>query len=656
MDIGKFKQILLQVFLLPVFAVLLMVLALYIDITSNSRTVGQIVQYDSRIAQATLVYKLILDEESSLRGYQTTSDPAFLDPYYKAEPLIEKQLSATSRPWPQQASPRSTTSTISASPHLTWRDGFATPVIASLRSGGNADDVKLNLQGKTLMDAIRADLDAIIADAQDHRAELIALRHKNRHELLAGMFLLAIVVGLAIGIFTRNRLHAVADAYRDSLDTTKRRADELFDSEQELRTTLASIGDGVITCDAKGCIQMMNPVAQTLTGWSFKEAEGRPLEDVFHILHEVTREVVENPVSKVKRLGGIVGLANHTVLLRRDGTEISIADSGAPILGKTGESIGTVLVFRDVTMERRTQDALVANEKLAVAGRLAATIAHEIHNPLDSVSNLLYLMRTGNDAEESRQFIVTAEQELARVTQISRAMLGLYREAKVPVNVDLREMLREILLLMHHRLIDLGVTVHADLPDAIVVDGFPAELRQVFSNLITNAAEATGRGGQIWVTVSTEPAGTNSQRQALRARRNRPRPRQRPRHRGRHPAPALPALLHHQGRERHRPGPLGQPRNRKQTRRQHHHRKRPDRAGPRNHRQRLPGHQTHHATRRRLAQLPCRYPCRCRFPRPTTTARVPHPSHVISSRRAAESEYDSTCIALFALAVSDPGS
>ena len=508
MDIGKFKHILLQVFLLPIFAVLLMALALYIEMTSNSGTVGQIVQYDSRIAQATLVYKLILDEESSLRGYQTTGDPRFLDPYYKADPLIAKELSNLETMASASQSEVDHIHHLRES-HLTWRDGFATPVIASLRGGGNADDVNLNLQGKTLMDAIRADLDAIIADAQEHRANLIALRYKNRHNLLAGMFLLAIVVGLAIGIFTRNRLHAVADAYRDSLDTIKRRADELFDSEQELRTTLASIGDGVITCDAHGRIQMMNPVAQELTGWSFQDAKGRPFEDVFKIFHEGSREVVENPVSRVNRRGSIIGLANHTVLVRRDGTEISIADSGAPILGKTGETIGTVLVFRDVTMERRTQDALVANEKMAVAGRLAATIAHEIHNPLDSVSNLLYLMRTGNDAEESRQFMVTAEQELARVTQISRAMLGLYREAKVPVNIDLREMLREILLLMHHRLIDQGVTVHADIPDAIVVDGFPAELRQVFSNLITNAAEATGRGGQVWVTVSTEQAGTN---------------------------------------------------------------------------------------------------------------------------------------------------
>jgi PAS domain S-box-containing protein len=504
-DIGKFKQILLQVLMLPVIALLLMALALYADMNNGTATVSQIVQYDTRIAQTTLVYRLIIDEETGLRGYQTTGDPRFLESYNKAEPVLEAQLSAL------EDMTSVSKEEINHVHHLreqflTWRDGFALPVIAGLRAGGNADDVNLNLQGKALMDAIRADLDAILTDAQNRRADLIVLRTKNRHNLLTGMFVLALAVGLGIGFFTRNRLHAVAVAYRDSLETIKRRADELFDSEQELRTTLASIGDGVISCDAQGCVLMMNPIAEELTGWSFEDAKGRHLEEIFRIFHETTREVVENPVSKVRRLGGIVGLANHTILVRRDGSEISIADSGAPIPGKTGETSGIVLVFRDVTMERRTQDALIANEKLAVAGRLAATIAHEIHNPLDSVSNLLYLMRTGDDPEESRQFIVTAEQELARVTQISRAMLGLYREAKVPVHVDLPEMLREILLLMDRRLIDLGVTVHADMPESIVVDGFPAELRQVFSNLITNAAEATGRGGHLWVTVSSELA------------------------------------------------------------------------------------------------------------------------------------------------------
>jgi PAS domain S-box-containing protein len=286
-----------------------------------------------------------------------------------------------------------------------------------------------------------------------------------------------------------------------------RRAEELFQSEQRLRTTLDSIGDGVITCDAAGHIQMMNPVARELTGWKQSEADGQPLEKVFHIVNERSGKTMETPVSKVKRLDRVVGVANHTVLVRKDGTELNIADSGAPIRDKNGDIVGVVLVFRDITMERKTQDALIANEKLAVAGRLAATIAHEIHNPLDSVSNLIYLMRNGTTAEESRQFMDMAEQELARVTQISRAMLGLYRESKAPVVVDLKETLQEILLLMERRFIELNVTVSTDMPQPVSVAAFPAELRQVFTNLIANAAEAASPGGRVKVSIRPHPAG-----------------------------------------------------------------------------------------------------------------------------------------------------
>src|SRR6185437_4891728 len=331
-------------------------------------------------------------------------------------------------------------------------------------------------------------------------------QHQVRHmEWL--LLVLALCIGISIGLFTRNRLHAVSDAYRTSLDVLGRRAEEIFQSEQQLRTTLASIGDGVITCDTEGHVHMMNPVAVELTGWSQAEALGRPLETIFHIVNEATRLPMENPVSKVKRLNRIIGLGNHTILIRKDGTELHIADSGAPIRDRTDGIAGVVLVFRDITLERKTQDALIANEKLAVAGRLAATIAHEIHNPLDSVSNLLYLMRNGASKEESEQFMDMAEQELVRVTQISRAMLGLYRESRAPVLVDLKDMLQEILLLMERRFSDDQVLVHADLPTGISVDAFPAELRQVFSNLITNAAEAAGPGGEVRVSITPQSGG-----------------------------------------------------------------------------------------------------------------------------------------------------
>jgi PAS domain S-box-containing protein len=356
------------------------------------------------------------------------------------------------------------------------------------------------------MDYMRVHLDAIIAMAEQSRKDRInQWRQQTRHLLLL-LIALALAIGLLVGLFTRGRLESAYTAFRHAIDLQRRRAEELFLSEQHLRTTLASIGDGVIACDAEGRVQMMNLVAQELTGWTESQARNLPLDEVFHIVDETTHLPIENPVVKVQRLNSIVAIGNHTVLLRKDGSELSVNDSGAPIRNADGQITGIVMVFRDITLELKTRAALLANEKLAVAGRLAATIAHEIHNPLDSVANLLYLLQNDPTEEESKQFLQMAQRELARVTQISRAMLSLYRESKAPVTVNLKEMLDDLLLLMQRRFQMLGVTVSADLTPQIAVEGFPAELRQVFTNLITNAAEAAGQSGNVTVRITSQPA------------------------------------------------------------------------------------------------------------------------------------------------------
>jgi PAS domain S-box-containing protein len=515
-NLSQFNYILRQVFVLPVVALLVVAGALYLQIRNANATVSLIQQSDARISQATLVAELVVDEESGLRGYETTADTRFLQPFIDAELHVQDEIQNLDNMAGSDIDQKSDLIDLREE-HKTWREGFALPVIAQIRAGGKVSDVDLNLHGKVLMDAVRHDLNDIIHKAEENRAQRIARWHQQVHNLLLALMFLALGMGVLIGLFTRNRLHSVSAAYRTSLEILGHRAEELFQSEQRLRTTLESIGDGVITCGAGGQIQMMNPVAVELTGWSQSEASGQSLEKVFRIVNETTREPVETPVAKVKRLNRIVGMENHTMLIRKDGTELNIANSGAPIRDQRGETIGIVLVFRDITMERKTQEALIANEKLAVAGRLAATIAHEIHNPLDSVCNLLYLMRNGVSKEESVQFMDMAEQELARVTQISRAMLGLYRESKAPVVVELREMMQEILLLLERRLNELCVTVATDMPQLVSVAAFPAELRQVFTNLITNAAEAAGPGGNITVSIKPQAANGNGSGQKMQA-------------------------------------------------------------------------------------------------------------------------------------------
>ncbi len=136
----------------------------------------------------------------------------------------------------------------------------------------------------------------------------------------------------------------------------KQQEEDLRVSAERYFTTLKSIGDAVIATDAEGAITFMNEVAEGLTRWTLEEARGRPLAEVFRIINEQTRDVVESPVDKVIREGKIVGMANHTILIARDGSEIAIDDSGAPIFNGENELVGVVLVFRDVTEKRREDD------------------------------------------------------------------------------------------------------------------------------------------------------------------------------------------------------------------------------------------------------------------------------------------------------------
>lgn len=148
---------------------------------------------------------------------------------------------------------------------------------------------------------------------------------------------------------------------RDVTDRRKAQA-AVHQQKERLRVTLASIGDGVITTDAEGRVDYLNAVAESLTGWSLADVVGRRLAEVFRIENEYSREPVENPVEKVLRDGVRVGLANHTILIARDGTERPIDDSAAPIRDKDGQLLGVVLIFRDVTEARSAERRLSESE------------------------------------------------------------------------------------------------------------------------------------------------------------------------------------------------------------------------------------------------------------------------------------------------------
>jgi len=156
---------------------------------------------------------------------------------------------------------------------------------------------------------------------------------------------------------------------------------DLRDSEENLRVTLASIGDAVIATTREGAVSRMNPTAEILTGWKTEEALGKPLTEVFNIVNSRSKQPVANPVEKVIETGTIIGLANHTMLVSKDGAEYQIADAAAPILNTAGEIIGVVLIFRDVTEEYWLNERIRENEErmeLALKGANLCTWDHDI--------------------------------------------------------------------------------------------------------------------------------------------------------------------------------------------------------------------------------------------------------------------------------------
>jgi len=208
-------------------------------------------------------------------------------------------------------------------------------------------------------------------------AGLVATSHVRRTALVAAVSMSGISAGLLLLLVLVGR----------------RAAHDIRRHEQWLATTLSSIGDGVIATDATGAIRFVNPVAADLTGWSPTEARGRPLDEVFRIVGAVDRLPAENPVEHILRQGTLAGRTNQTVLIRRDGAEFPIEDSGAPIRGDSGEINGVVMVFKDASAARAAQQALQASEerlRLALDGAELGAVDHDLRTGKSVWNDRLY--------------------------------------------------------------------------------------------------------------------------------------------------------------------------------------------------------------------------------------------------------------------------
>lgn len=225
------------------------------------------------------------------------------------------------------------------------------------------------------------------------------LESRSAEQLRARQTMLA--AGALVALLLFALLAATYVLIRRQLRETEASHRALADSEESLSTTLYSIGDAVLATDTEARITRMNPIAEALTGWPFADARGRPVEEVFHIVNEHTREPAEVPVAKALATGEIQELANHTVLIARDGTERPISDSAAPIRDASGRVGGVVLVFRDVTLAHQAQQTIrEQNERLEQRVYERTAQLHESEDHLRSVISNVPAMIAYIDAQQ----------------------------------------------------------------------------------------------------------------------------------------------------------------------------------------------------------------------------------------------------------------
>jgi PAS domain S-box-containing protein len=292
--------------------------------------------------------------------------------------------------------------------------------------------------------------------------------------------------------------------------TLRLQTEKTLDEQREvLRVTLSSIGDAVIATDMEGRISFMNGMAETNTGWKQTECLGVPLDEVFQISSEETGTPVESPVAKVLAGGVIVGLANHTVLIRKDGSRLPIDDTAAPIRSREGTMIGVVLVFHDVGDRRRLerelmQQAYALKEADRRKDEFLAMLGHELRNPLATLRNCVHILeaRNAGDGDLSGLSLMMSRQadQLTRLVDdlldISRITRGLIRLDKKVVSVA--TMMEHALETVRPFIDEKGHQLNVTLPESDVrIEADLTRIAQALCNLLTNAAKYTEPRGRI---------------------------------------------------------------------------------------------------------------------------------------------------------------
>jgi PAS domain S-box-containing protein len=445
-----------------------------------------------------LVLSSTEDAETGERGFVITGDPEYLEPYHMALgdlPGRVRALDTMTRDNPRQHERIPELRRAIADKLDDMRQTIA---LRQDEGFAAAERLVTSGHGKATMDGIRSQVRDMVSDEDSLLAERRVGAVRQRDLAITGL-----VLAGALELLT---LAALFYLVRRKVRVREQAAAALNQQKELFRITLASIGDGVITTDADGRVTFLNPVAEAITGWQTDDAAGHPLDVVFDVINHDTRERVPNPALRALRDGVIVGLANHSVLIARDGTERPIDDCAAPIRGAGETIVGAVLVFRDISERRQAEQRVREADRRK--DEFLAVLAHELRNPLAPLHNALSVVRlsqndpttverVGGIMERQLQQMVRLIDDLLDVSRITSNRLELRRET-----TDLAAVVHLALETVGPLLRQSGHSLKLIMPPSpLHIDADPTRLAQAFGNLLANAIKYTETGGRVWLTV-----------------------------------------------------------------------------------------------------------------------------------------------------------
>jgi two-component system NtrC family sensor kinase len=268
---------------------------------------------------------------------------------------------------------------------------------------------------------------------------------------------------------------------------------------KQWQATFDALTEGVVILDSAGIVQRCNRAMTELLDMTYGEIENHDLNGLIQQRFGLSQALPDNgPPIEIQSGGRFFRFSLDPI----------VSDH---------EARGSIFIVAETTKQKLAEEALLTSERLAATGRMAHTIAHEINNPLEAITNLVYLLQNSLEQPQvAYQYINSVANELARVSRISRQILSFNRESSFPVEIRVSEIIEDVLALNNRSMVDKGLQIKRDWDAALCIQGYPGQLRQVFSNLVRNAVEASFAGGWIRIRISANSFGHRLEEPAVR--------------------------------------------------------------------------------------------------------------------------------------------